>query len=435
MEPLSTEIVDLSHDNRGIGRVDGKTTFISNALPGEIVNYTLKRKRGKYDEAVALDILKASDKRVQPKCAHADICGACSGQHLQHDYQIERKQALLLNNLQHFGDVTPEEILPPLLGPIWNYRYKARLGVRHVRKKEKVLVGFRESNGRYIAELNACEILHPAIGQRLNEFSQLIDGLSCKEEIPQIEVAIGGNDQIALIFRHLVPLTEDDTEQLKQFGVQFCFDIFLQPKGPTTIHKLWPENSSEFLSYQLPEFGLTLDFHPTDFTQVNPALNRKMVQLAVELLSPQATETLLDLFCGLGNFSLALATKAKHVIGVEGSDLMVKRASDNANKNNISNTVFYQADLAIDWTGAPWSKTTYDKVLLDPPRSGAQAIVEHIDILQANTLLYISCNPATLARDAGILVKEKGYRLVKAGIMDMFPHTSHVESIALFHKD
>ncbi len=447
MESIIATITDLTHDQRGIARVDGKTTFIKNALPGEQVHYTLQKRHRNYDEGIATEIVESSPQRTTPACPHFGICGGCSAQHMTHAYQIEHKQALLLQHLTHFGRVSPESVLPPLLGPVWQYRHKARLGVRYVQKKQKVLVGFREANGRYIAELDTCEVLHPAVGQRLSDLAQLIEGLACREQLPQIEVAIGeaaadsnsiDGAIVALIVRHLEPLITEDLESLHHFAQRFGFHLYLQPQGPDSIHRLWPAASKtpedDYLFYSLPAFNLRLEFHPSDFTQVNPLLNQGMVQQAIELLNPQADEQILDLFCGLGNFTLPLATRAQQVVGVEGSDAMVARASYNATLNGIHNTSFYRADLAAPWTDAPWSQPVYHKLLLDPPRSGAQAIVEQIQQINPQRILYVSCNPATLARDAGILVHEKGYRLLKAGIMDMFPHTAHVESMALFEK-
>lgn len=426
-----TTITDLSHDNRGVSKTDGKTVFISNALPGEEVRYKVVKKHRKFDDGVALQILQPSAKRVQPDCKHYELCGGCSAQHMLHEAQIAHKQQLLIQHLQHFGQVTAAELLPPLLGPQWHYRNKARLGVRYVKKKEKVLVGFRETNGRYIADIQQCPVLHPSVGKRIDELAELVERLSCYQDIPQIEVAIS-DETTALIFRHMKPLTEQDLQCLREFGEQRQFWIYLQPKGPKTIHKLWPEDEQNLLSYELQQYNIRFEFHPSDFTQVNPQLNEMMVHQALSLLDPQANDQVLDLFCGLGNFSLALAKHVETVVGVEGSEEMVQRASHNAAHNHIRNTEFFCANLMEDWTHLPWAKMKYHKLLLDPPRSGTQAIVEQIEHLAPQTITYVSCNPATLARDAGILVNDKGYQLAKAGIMDMFPHTSHVESIALF---
>jgi len=333
--------------------------------------------------------------------------------------------------LAHFGGIQPKEILPPLTVPIWGYRRKARLGVKYVAKKAKVLVGFREKNGRYLADIEQCEVLHPKIGLLLSELQQLIFNLAARQTIPQIEMAMG-DEECALVFRHMEILSDADKNQLIHFGQLHQLQIFLQPGGVETIYPLWPEVPKP-LSYALPDFDLELQFKPSDFTQVNVDINRRMVSYALELLAPTSEERVLDLFCGLGNFTLPLARRCKEVVGVEGDEPMVKRGYENAKLNNIDNVAFYAANLAADFSSAPWARQGFDKILLDPPRTGALEVIQHLPAFGASRIVYVSCNPATLARDAGVLASQ-GYRLIKAGVMDMFPHTRHVESIAVFEK-
>ena len=331
--------------------------------------------------------------------------------------------------LKHFAKTTTDEILPPLTGPTYNYRHKARLGVRYVYKKEAVLVGFREQQSRYLADIDRCVILHPKIGNLITALRKLVADLSIYEHIAQIEVAIG-DQQAALIFRHLEPLTPVDEARLIAFAKQQQIIIFLQPNKPERLRKLFPKDDNMFLTYQHPTFNVTLWFHPTDFTQINPFINREMVKKAIAHLALTQNDTVLDLFCGLGNFTLPMSRLVKHVVGVEGSIEMVERAKMNATRNNISNTNFFVADLSKNLTGE-WVKQRYDKLLLDPARNGALEILSYIPQWKPKRIVYISCNPATLARDTGELCG-LGYHLEKTGIIDMFPQTNHVESIAVF---
>jgi 23S rRNA (uracil1939-C5)-methyltransferase len=431
-EPQQATIKSLTHDGRGVARIDDKTVFIDGALPDEDVLFRYTRVRSKYDEGEVLEVLQASPHRVTPACEFFNACGGCSLQHLEPSEQIRVKQSMLLDNLRRIGKLQPEDILPPVTGPIWGYRQKARLGVRYVHKKERVLVGFRERHSAFLADMTHCKILNPLIGERLSVLSQLIRQLSCYKQIAQVEVAIG-DETAALIFRHLDDLTEGDKQRLAEFGRQYDFQIYLQPKGPDSVTLLWPETAS--LSYRLPYYDITLAFLPNDFTQVNTAINQAMVSRALELLAPQPTDQVLELFCGLGNFSLPVARQVQQVSAVEGDAGLIERARENAERNDIHNIDFHVANLMDEVSGLPWlRKRHYDKVLLDPPRSGALEMLPNIASLKVGRIVYVSCNPATLARDAGILVNEYGYRLVKAGVMDMFPHTAHVESIALFSK-
>ncbi len=428
-EPVELVIDSLSHDGRGVGHIEGKAVFVDGALPGERVRGRLVAKHKTYDEGVVETVLEPSPLRVEPRCAHAGVCGGCSLQHLAPAAQIDAKQQVLLDNLAHIGKVTAQEILPPLRGPHWGYRTKARLGVKFVRRMQRALVGFREKHKPHLAELTRCEVLHPLIGERITELAELIGGLEARERIPQVEVAVG-DDVAALVFRTLDPLSARDAESLRGYGERTGLHMYLQPGGPDSVHLLWPDCSE--LTYTLPAYDLRLVFEPTDFTQVNRAINGAMIDLALKLMDVQPGDRVLDLFCGLGNFTLPLARRCAHVVGVEGEAGLVRRARDNAARNGIANAEFHVANLAEDVRIYPWLKQGFDKLLLDPPRSGAMEVIPAIARLGFKRIVYVSCNPGSLARDAGLLVHEHGYRLVKAGVMDMFPHTAHVESIAVF---
>jgi 23S rRNA (uracil1939-C5)-methyltransferase len=432
-EPQRAVIENLSHEGRGVARIDGKTVFIDGGLPGETVMFRYTRCHSRHDEGVVTEVLSASQLRVTPPCEFYDVCGGCSLQHLDPAAQIEHKQSVLLDDLQHIGKVQPQDILPPLTGPLWGYRQKARLGVRYVRKKGRVLVGFREKHSAFLADMHRCLILAPKIGERLDDLSTLIGQLSCYNRIAQIEVALG-DEGAALIFRNLVDLTEADCERLSMFGQQHDFQIYLQPKGPDSVQLLWPDKAT--LRYYLPAQDVTLAFLPNDFTQVNTPINRDMVSRAIDLLEPVATDRVLELFCGLGNFSLPLAKRAGRIVAVEGDTGLVERARENAQRNAIENVEFHTANLMDAVRDLTWFRQQrYDKILLDPPRSGAAELIPQLDETHAHRIVYVSCNPATLARDAGLLVNELGYQLVSVGVMDMFPHTAHVEAIALFVRD
>lgn len=428
-----TTIHSLSHDGRGIATVNNKTTFVSGALPQETVTYKITKKHSQYNEAEALTIIESSAQRVTPPCQHFGICGGCSLQHMSDDSQLQLKQNTLLEQLKHFGQAAPESILPPLHTNTIGYRRKARLGVKFVIKKNKLLIGFREKSSRYLADLASCVVLHPKIGERFTELSQLIASLEIYQSIPQIEVAIGDHEA-ALVVRHMQPLSLLDQDKLVQFAAQHGFQLYTQPNSPLTIQKLWPQDEKHRLTYTLPDQQLEFLFHPLDFTQINLEMNRLMVNQALQLLELKPTDKVLDLFCGIGNFTLPIALHSNHVTGVEGGEEMVTRAKDNAAHNNISNVTFYAANLMELNISAPWMKSHYDKVLLDPPRAGAKEILPFINQCGAKKIVYVSCNPATLARDAGELVHQHGYKLKHAGIMNMFAHTSHIEAMAVFEK-
>jgi len=447
---LKTVVIEkLSHDGRGIARVEGKTVFVAGALPGETVELKFYHQKSRFDEAVCEKIILSSPDRAVPTCPHFSVCGGCSLQHLSPEKQREYKQTVLLEQFQHFGHVQPEITAPPVLDKAFGYRHRARLSVKYVEKLDMVHVGFREKiHPRWVTDTAVCSILHPMIGEKIQLLRELIAELEIKREIPQVEIAMG-DKECALIFRHLKPIQQEDRTRLAAFGKQHGFWILLQASNLDNLEWLLPEKP-QFLTYTLPRGVLTYTpvsekqpvhreeetlvyfFSPAHFTQVNPYVNRQLIQRVLELLAPKPDETILDLFCGLGNFSLPLARYAGKVIGVEGGENMVFQAKYNADQNQIVNAEFYTADLFKPLNNHVWASQPYDKILLDPPRTGAQEIVQTIERWNPKSIVYVSCNPATLARDAGILVHQKGYRLIETGIADMFPHTAHVESVALF---
>ncbi len=429
--PVRVSIERLSHDGRGVTHVDGKAVFVDGALPGEDISFLYTGRARKHDEGRLCELFRASPHRVEPKCAHFDICGGCSLQHQHSGEQILAKQQTLLDNLRRIGKLEPETLLDPLTGPVWGYRNKARLGVKDVKKKGRVLVGFREKRKSYIADIQRCEVLHPSIGERLHELADLISGTQARARIAQIEVAVG-DDTTVLVFRNLDPLSRDDRQRLTEYAQHTGLHIYLQPTGPDSIELLWPEAST--LYYCLPDQNIEVQFLPTDFTQVNPVLNKIMIQQALELLDLQESDTVLDLFCGLGNFTLPIARKVAAVVGVEGEAGLVQRARENSQRNGIDNVEYHVVDLSQQPCEQSWMQRSYDKILIDPPRSGAQELVPNLAELGADRIVYVSCHPASLARDAGMLVNDRGYRLIAAGVMDMFPHTTHVESMALFER-
>ena len=428
----------LSHEVRGIARLDGKTLFVDNALPGETVKVRYLAHRAKFDEAVATEIIEPAQERQAPPCPHFELCGGCALQHMQPNAQIAAKETILLDQLQRFAHASPDEVLPPLTSDSVGYRSKARLGVRYVKEahkkgagnKPQLVLGFREKRSNNLTDIRECLVMPEAFSSQLPQLHQLID--QCREgrHISHVEVATG-EEAIALVVRHLKPLPQADLDLWLDFVQQRGWQLYLQ--ADDTPHKIWPEDNEERLSYTLPEFNLTLRFHPQDFVQVNFAINRQMVHRAVKMLDVQPGERVLDLFCGLGNFTLPLARQAGEVIGVEGAAELTARGRENAARNQLDNVKFHSADLTADFSTSQWAKGGFDKILLDPPRTGALEVVRNIAHFKANRIVYISCNPATLARDTAELL-QRGYRLSKAGVMDMFPHTTHVESIALFER-
>ena len=415
-----------------MAQIDGRTVYVEGALPGEQVSFIYTRKRRDYDQGRVERVLQASADRVEPRCAQFGICGGCALQHLQPAAQRRFKQDLLIQTLEQVGGATPDALLSPLSdGESWGYRQKARLGVKYVAKKNKVLVGFRERGSSFLTDTEHCPILDARVGELITPLSNLIDGLSVRDKIPQIEVAMG-DDACVLVFRLLAPPSAGDRQHLLAFAQGQGVAVYLQDGGPDTVRPL--NGAGVVLDYRLPAEQLQLQFLPGDFTQVNAGLNRLMVTQALGLLAPLAEDRVLDLFCGLGNFTLPLARRCLSVTGVEGDAGLVARAEENARRNGIDNAEFHATDLYQSLSEAPWFGRRYDKALLDPPRSGALEILEHLPALGVDRIVYVSCYPDTLARDAGILVGKHGYRLLSAGMMDMFPHTAHMESIALFQR-
>lgn len=429
---LDLDITDLTHDGRGVARVDGKAVFVAGALAGERVRAVTTARKKSFDEARTLDVLQASPDRVDPRCVHFGTCGGCALQHLSPEGQVAAKQHTLMENFERIGHVAPQRMLAPLTGEPWGYRRKARLGVKHVPKKGKTLVGFRETDPRFVADIARCEVLVPHVGTRIAALSAMVDSLDARAAIAQIEVASGEN-ATALVFRNLEPLGDADRERLRTFGAQEGFLIYLQPGNNDTVHPL--DGDAPVLRFAVPEYAVDFEFRPLDFVQVNAPMNERMIAHALALLDPTPLDRVLDLFCGLGNFTLPLARRAASVVGVEGEAGLVQRARDNAARNGITNVEFHAADLSRDLRAQPWVREGFDKLLLDPPRTGADATIPQLPLAGVHRIVYVSCHPGSLARDAGILVRDHGYTLKAAGVMDMFPHTAHVESIALFERD
>jgi 23S rRNA (uracil1939-C5)-methyltransferase len=425
------EIDSLAHDGRGVGQREGKPVFAAGALAGETVRVQQTGRNRHFDEARTVEVIKASLDRVAPRCPHFGVCAGCVLQHLDQTRQIDAKQRALLDNLQSIGQVSAERTLAPLVDAAWGYRRKGRFSVRYVEKKGRVLVGFRETDPRYVADLSVCHTVVPEVGQRIQEIAALVGALDAKRTLPQIEF-IAGDDAVALVFRHLEPLSADDLVRLTDFAKASGLAVFLQPGGLDTVHALWPEQVP--LSFSIPGHDLVLAFRPLDFIQVNATINGKMIDSALELLDVGPDDRVLDLFCGLGNFTLPLARRAGQVVGVEGDAGLVARARENAMRNGLANVQFHAADLARDLTNEAWMAAGFDKLLLDPPRAGAAEVLAQLPLVGIRRIVYVSCHPASLARDAGFLVRERGYTLKAAGAMDMFPQTAHVESIALFEK-
>jgi 23S rRNA (uracil1939-C5)-methyltransferase len=431
-DPVTVEIESLCHDGRGVAHVDGKVVFIDEALTQETVEFVYTDSRKDYAEGKVVKILSRSPQRTEPGCAHYGTCGGCSFQHVSDADQISIKEGLLLEQFKRIGKLEIPQVWEALTGPHWGYRRKARMGVKYVAKKGRVLVGFRERRNPYLAEIDSCKVMHPVVGENLLALGEMIAGLTIRDKIPQIEVAIGDTDCV-LAVRVLEPPTDADKERMREYAHRHGVSICLQPKGPDTIVPL--DGEAEVTPYyELEDFGLRFNFRPAMFTQVNYEINRKMIHRAIEALKLGPEDRVLDLFCGLGNFTLPLATRAGEVVGVEGDLPLVNHARENARLNNIQNVEFHAADLTKDVRDMPWSQKKFNKILLDPSRAGASEILHNFKHWQPERIVYVSCNPSTLARDAGILVNELGYKLVKAGVMDMFPQTAHVESIALFIK-
>ena len=427
-EIREADIVDLAHDGRGIARLEGKAVFVAGALPGERVRLRVIKRRRQMDEAGLVEVLSASPDRVVPACAHFGICGGCSLQHLSGKAQLAAKERQLLENLQRIGRVRAERVLAPLQGPEWAYRRRARLGVKYVHKKGRVLAGFRERDQPYIADLQRCEVLQEPLGTLPKDLAALVETLAIREKIPQVEVA-AGDAAAALVFRVLEAPGPEDVEKIAAFGARQGVQIFLQTGGLDTVRPLHPHYPP--LTYAVDD-GLAIEFSPVDFIQVNREVNVSMVAAALGHLRPTRDDRVLDLFCGLGNFTLPLARRAESVVGVEGASALVSQAQANAARNGVGNAVFFREDLFEPTQFGPWANERYDLVLLDPPRAGAAAVLARLAHWRPRLVVYISCHPGSLARDAEILVHSHGFKLACAGVMDMFPQTTHVESIAVF---
>ncbi|HET7811282.1 MAG TPA: 23S rRNA (uracil(1939)-C(5))-methyltransferase RlmD [Steroidobacteraceae bacterium] len=424
-------VVDLTHEAEGVVRIEGgKTVFVAGALPGERVSFRRASFHRNHDEAQLVEVLEPSARRVTPKCAHFGTCGGCALQHLDPAAQLEAKQKELAENLARIGNVTPGEWLPPLLGPVWNYRRRARLSSRYVSKKGRSLVGFREKQGKYVADVSRCEVLSEPVASLVGTLGELLTGMQRRESIPQIEVASSDGERV-LVVRVLDALPESDLDKLRAFEREHGLRILLQPGGLDTVAPLTPGPVD--LHYRLG--ALRMEFGPTDFVQVNGFINEAMVGRAIELLEVGPGDRVLDLYCGLGNFTLPLARRAAAVVGVEGEAGLIERARANARLNGIENASFHVADLSVapDRT-LPWMRGGFDKVLLDPPRVGAREVLSAVAHLVPRRVVYISCHTGSLARDLGVLTQEHGFRLRAAGVLDMFPHTTHVESMAVLER-
>ncbi|GGP24070.1 23S rRNA (uracil(1939)-C(5))-methyltransferase RlmD [Silvimonas iriomotensis] len=428
-------IESLDHEGHGVARVEGKTIFVDGALPFETVTYNTYRKKPNFENAQAMQILTESFMRTKPKCPHFGVCGGCSMQHMEFTAQVAAKQRVLEDNLERIGNVEAETMLPAIYGPQWGYRHRARLSVRDVAKKGGVLVGFHEKRSSFIADMTECHVLPKFISDQLVPLRELVGKLSIYNRMPQIELAVGENVTV-LVFRNMDAITADDEAHFKAYADQWKVQIWLQPKGPDTAYPLYPKDAPA-LTYELPEYNITMPFKPTEFTQVNHAVNRVMVDRAMRLLDPQPGEVIADMFCGLGNFTLPIARRGAKVLGMEGLQQLVDRAFEGARFNKLEHLTDFKVANLFEMTEEWLDKLGhFDKMLIDPPRDGAMELVKSISAEHGpKRIVYVSCSPSTLARDANVLVNVKGYKLKSAGVVNMFPHTGHVESMALFEKD
>ncbi|KAA3639864.1 MAG: 23S rRNA (uracil(1939)-C(5))-methyltransferase RlmD [Proteobacteria bacterium] len=430
-EPIELEITDLSHDGRGIARHHDKVVFVQNALPGEKVVAKLNRRTRHFDEATATSIANQSNDRVAPACEFYDRCNGCSMMHVSDGKQIEFKFNTLKSNLEKMAELQPIQWLPHLSDRHWHYRRRARLSVKWVPGKDKVLVGFREKNGRFVADMDYCLVLEKPLAALIKPLQELVMKMAIKTFIPQVECALSDH-QPALIMRHMRPVPEADKILLLEFAQHHDIQLFLQSKGPDTVTPIQPDYNA--LSFDLPQQALSYEFLPNDFIQVNQNMNEKMIEQVLSVMDLSSEAKVLDLFCGLGNFSLPMARHSQQVIGVEGDQQLVQRARHNATLNKLNNVDFFTADLTKEHSQSAWFQQDFSHVLIDPPRSGAWEVLPLIAKTSADTLVYVSCHPASLARDSKCLVQEFGFEMQSAGVMDMFPHTSHVESMAVFKR-
>ncbi|HXF80862.1 MAG TPA: 23S rRNA (uracil(1939)-C(5))-methyltransferase RlmD [Usitatibacter sp.] len=426
-------VESIDHEGVGVAHVDGKVVFIDGGVTGERVAFTRRRSRGHFDLGTMTQVLRPSAQRAVPRCRYFGICGGCAMQHVEAAGQVAAKQRVLEDNLARLGKVTPEQVLPPITGPSWGYRNRARLSVHYVAKKGGVLVGFHERRSSFVADTWSCEVLPKHVSALIPALREMFTAMKIRDRVPQLEVAVG-EDVTVFVLRHLEPIPDEDAARLRDFADAHGIQWWLQPKGPDTAHPWYPLQAPA-LDYALPEFGLRVRYRPTEFTQVNAGVNRVLVRRAVDMLDPRPGERVGDLFCGLGNFTLALATRGAAVVGMEGSPGLVERARENARSNGLeSSAEFIAYDLYADAEGALKRLGRVDKLLIDPPRDGALEICKALGDDGPARIVYVSCSPGTLARDAGVLVNVKGYRLARAGVVNMFPHTGHVESIALFER-
>lgn len=429
-------IESLDYEGRGIARRDGKTIFIEGALTGETVTASVYRKKPSFENANVQRILRESSQRVTPQCVNFGRCGGCSMQHLDARAQVAAKQRVLEDNLWHIGKVRADQMLSPIHGPTWGYRRRARMTARYVAKKGGSLIGFHEKKSSFVTDMSSCEVLLPRVSKLLPALREMVGKLSIRERMPQIEVASGDTVDV-LVLRVLEPPSDDDKALFKAFADQHGVHLYLQPKGPDTAYPFWPEQPAD-LYYALPEFGIKMPFFPTEFTQVNHDVNRVLVHRALALLAPQPGERVADMFCGIGNFSLPIARSGAHVTGIEGSASLVKRATENAAYNGLSDVAQYRTmnlfEINADTFAALCAPGRFDRMLIDPPRDGAAELVKALVAAPPQRIVYVSCSSATLARDASMLVHEQGYALSAAGVINMFPHTAHVESIAVFDR-
>jgi 23S rRNA (uracil1939-C5)-methyltransferase len=430
--PISV-IESLDHEGRGIARVEGKAVFVEGALPGEQVEFSSYRRKPSYELASLGRVLRPSPWRTAPRCPHFGVCGGCSLQHLDYRAQVAVKQRVLEDSLWHIGRVRPDQVLPAIHGPAWGYRHRARLAVRYVPKKGGALVGFHEKRSSYVADMDSCEVLPGRYSVLLRPLRDLVNALSIRSRLPQIEIAAGEETDV-LVLRVLEPLANADVERLRDFARRHAVRLYLQAGGPETASPMSAEDAAD-LYYTLPDFDLTMRFGPTDFTQVNHAVNRVLVRRVIALLDPQPGGRVADMFCGIGNFTLAIARRDATALGVDGSAELLDCAAANAEANGLSaSATFVKADLYRPAGGWLAALGRFDRMLLDPPRDGAVELVKSLPDDGPRRVVYVSCNPATLARDAAVLSQTRGYRLSAAGVVNMFPHTSHVESIAVFDK-
>ena len=425
------EIESLDREGRGVAHASGKALFLEGALPSEEVRYEITRRKPSYETGRTRAIVRASASRAEPACRHFGVCGGCSMQHLETRAQIAVKQRVLEDALWHIGKVRAESMLSPIMGPDWRYRHRARLSVRRVKKKDAVLVGFHERKSSFVADMDSCEVLPEPLSAAIPELRLLVDGLSIRERLPQIEIAVGEAVTV-LVLRVLDSPTPADESLLKAYAERSGFQLWLQPGGPESARPFWPLEAPA-LDYSLPDFDVRIGFLPTDFTQVNHAVNRMLVRRAMRLLDPRPNERVADFFSGLGNFSLPIARSGAHVLGVEGNPGLVRRAQDNADRNGLGDSCTFETANLFEPQGCA-RYGGFEKILIDPPREGAIELVKSAAVESASRLVCVSCDPATLARDASVLIHERGLRLAAAGVANMFPHTSHVESIALFER-